>query len=784
MHSSTKLLYVTVILGTCIGCEGVLGLNDYRVKPQEESSQIAETCSTHLDCAGRDVERVSLCTPQRRCLSPQTDQCKLLSRAAPDARALVLGSLFSVSGGNAGSGAAYDTARQNAVVMAVDEINERGGVPALGSAVPRKLILVSCDTSGGAEEAARQLVKLGAVAVVGPADSDAVLSVSTKQTISAGTLLISPTATSSSIKDLLDADLSWLMSPTVEQRAPLMKLLLAALEQQLVAERTPELKLGVIFDDDTLGQSSLASLQEVKFAGESLSLSGKRSGRVRIDRFPGEATDRAALIAAYRAFAPDVIVLLGQTPLITEWMAPLERSFEMGGDASSATRPYYVVTEAAKSSELLSLAQQVSGLRTRVRGVSVTPTDRARPVFEGFLNRFDARYGEGAGSAPGVGAAYDALYAIVYALSSIEATPVSGARIAGALHWLSGGSELVAVGTSEMSTAFRKLSAHERIATLGTMSELRWDDAGGTRSGALEVFCLAAGDEPPQFVGSGLRWDVAAEQATGSSSGCGVRSLGVPEVVKTGVPAVDSSSGHLDSMPSEIGQPSTPETMTSMPSAGSAAAGSGNPSGSAGRAGAAGRLGGQAAAGSGGAAGGAPVPSLPHRNTLSCGDRRACQLDRGEYCCISELRPVTGPLPTDLTCRSAPTGGAGSAAAGGSCGLSLYCSSDRECEDGQVCCADETSARCTTALECMRMSHRRIECAAPKDCPAGTQCCIRTEQNLSAFSSTLCETRCPVAAGTGTICQTDADCPMEGNNKFVCNQSYVLPTVRVCWPSQ
>ena len=192
MLCSRQLLYVTLVLGVCTGCQGVLGLNDYRVQAEQPVRGSDVACSSHVDCQnGEGADPASVCTPERRCVSARSAQCDILTKPVRDAQALVLGSLFATRDltRTAGSGGAYNAARQSAVVMAVDEINERGGVPALGGGAPRKLILVSCDASGDDEAAGRQLVKLGAIAVVGPAESEAVLNVSMKHTIAAGILL-------------------------------------------------------------------------------------------------------------------------------------------------------------------------------------------------------------------------------------------------------------------------------------------------------------------------------------------------------------------------------------------------------------------------------------------------------------------------------------------------------------------------------------------------------------------------------------------------------------------
>jgi hypothetical protein len=389
----------------------------------------------------------------------------------------------------------------------------------------------------------------------------------------------------------------------------------------------------------------------------------------------------------------------------------------------------------------------------------------AVPVYESFQNRYDARFGDGLSSASGAAFAYDAAYAVAYALARVPMHAESGVGIADGFGWLAGSDAFISVGPVGMSTAFRKLGAGERIAALGTMAPLRWDERGGTTAGAVEVWCIGSGEDGMRFASSGLSLDVAANEVTGSFAACTAPSITThvtgepPTGGGQGTPAESSTTQPMSEL--DAGAPSQPPAM--MPEGGrEAAAGSG------------GTL---AHAGAGGhgmmppSAAGAGAPG-EQRTQIACGEG-SCNLGAGQQCCISALRPYTGPRAEDVSCRDALS----------SCELSLRCASDRECNPGTICCANDKSASCVQPSQCEAPMVRHLGCENSRECGAGKECCIHITNDATTFTSVACEDECSAAMGGGHVCESDAECKQISTN-LVCNTSWVLPSIKVCWPQQ
>src|SRR5262249_2392884 len=159
--------------------------------------------------------------------------------------------------------------RQQSAMLAVTQINNVGGVPS-SSAVPRKLVMVSCDESTDLMRVSDHLVnELHVPAIVGPNTSQDTLDLSTSVSVKGDTVVISPTAVASSIGALLDNDLTWLMVPTDVQRAPLMISQINVLEKSLEADRgTTSIKLGIVFRNDALGVGTQTSLNDLVLNGK------------------------------------------------------------------------------------------------------------------------------------------------------------------------------------------------------------------------------------------------------------------------------------------------------------------------------------------------------------------------------------------------------------------------------------------------------------------------------------------------------------------------------------
>jgi hypothetical protein len=314
-----------------------------------------------------------------------------------------------------------------------------------------------------------------------------------------------------------------------------------------------------------------------------------------------------------------------------------------------------------------------------------------------------------------------------------------------------------------MSTAFQKLSAGERVSALGTMNVLQWDDNGSTRAGALEVWCIGVSDDAVRFSGSGLMLDVASRALQGSWNPCTSPGVMTQETGTSGqnMPKPDQIPSH-----DETQTPGEPRAGSPAPNQGSAGAGGSMSFAQAGAGGAA-----QPPA-TAGQSGHAAPPR--HTTNIECGSR-SCSLQSAEHCCISVVRPYTGPEPQDLACRPDSN-------TTGMCELALHCSSDTECAPGTVCCATDHSSVCMDSAQCTALSARRLGCESAQDCPSDSVCCIRITSDATTFVSTTCDRDCSPLQGGGRLCLNDDECTAV-SPQLACKPSYVLPSVKVCWPA-
>jgi ABC-type branched-subunit amino acid transport system substrate-binding protein len=509
----------------CAGCNSILGLDDLRVGARADAG-LAGMCTSNRECSDRasasddgGAMAPAVCVkPEGRCVELLTPDCTRITGNYLDDNAIVLGSLFSTTGAQAST----NLQREQSVVLAVEEINAAGGIPAGStSAAGRPLVLVSCDEVVDLLRAGTHLVNdLRVPAIVGPNTSQDTLDLSAARTIAAGTLVLSPTAVASSIADLVDDELTWSMVPSDVQRAPLMIEQLGELEQALRTQRqTAQLRLGVIFRNDALGTGTRVALNSLVWNGRPLADASNLGEHVRIDAYDFKQLDQSALVDAYAQFAPDVIVLAGTAESVTNIMQPLEQRWDAAG-VPVASRPYYVAIDSAKVPELLAAVKDNDDLRRRVRGTGVTPDVQSRAVYDAFKVDYQQRFPGSAASISGMGPAYDATYAIAYSLAAMHAEPIGGASIAQGLRRLSGSPALMEIGPTRILAAFQRLAAGESISAVGTFGPLHWDQNGAVLGGTIEIWCIGVANAMPTYQSSGIVLDIATQQIRGTYAPC------------------------------------------------------------------------------------------------------------------------------------------------------------------------------------------------------------------------------------------------------------------------
>jgi ABC-type branched-subunit amino acid transport system substrate-binding protein len=498
-------------------CNSITGLNDFSVN---DSAAVAE-CRTNSECGaepapgsmGSDAGPSVCVMPEGRCARLKSEDCTTITGDVDD-DSIVIGSLFATVGAQA----ATNVQRQQSAILAVQQINAVGGVPAGSAGSPRKLVLVSCDAATHLMGAASHLVDdLHVPAIVGPNTSQDTLDVSNQYSVRGNTVLMSPTAVASSVAALVDNDLTWLMVPNDVQRAPLMISQIKDLETQLKSERTlTTVKLGVVFRDDALGTGTRTSLNALVLNGKPLSDTINFGKNVMIDPYDYKQADQHVILEKYLGLLPDIMVLAGTAEAVTNVMKPLEEGWPQG-----KPRPYYVLIDSVKVPDLISLVTGNEDLRRRVRGTGITPAPESAPVYSSFKLDYQVAFPGSSPNTSGMGSAYDATFAIAFAAAATHGQAVTGTTIASGLRRLAGGATSIEVGGTKALQAFQRLAAGEKIAAIGTFAPLDWDMNGAVVGGTLEMWCIGVNGSTPAYQSSGLTFDLANQQPIGQYTQCG-----------------------------------------------------------------------------------------------------------------------------------------------------------------------------------------------------------------------------------------------------------------------
>jgi ABC-type branched-subunit amino acid transport system substrate-binding protein len=517
----SRLCSVVLACTAVVGCNALLGLDDLSVQVNDVDGSTAEAgaeCSTNLDCnvdAGSDGNAAAICKkPEGRCVPLLSPDCRNITGDYKDDRSILIGSMFSVTGAQAGT----NLPRQQSAVLAVEEINKAGGVPrGTTSADARPLLLVSCDESVDLLRAGRHLVEdLGIQAIIGPNTSQDVLDLSNKLTIEAGVLSMTPSGLASSIADLLDNNLTWQMAPNDVQRGPIMIQQINALEASLKEQRdVAHVKLAVVFRDDALGVGTRVSLNSLVLNGKPLIDPLNLGMNVRIDPYDFTQADQRGLIEQYVQFLPDIVVLAGTADIVPNVMLPIEQHWPSG-----KPRPIYLTIDPVKSAELLNAAASNDDLRQRIRGTGTTPSARSRATYDAFRVSYELRYPGAQANGSGLGPSYDTAYAIAFAMAAIRDLPITGQNLVQGLARLSGGASDIEVQSTQVLAGFQRLVAGQSINAIGTFGPLAWGPNGAMLGGTLEVWCIGVAAGKAGYQSSGLTLDLVNGRTSGEYTPC------------------------------------------------------------------------------------------------------------------------------------------------------------------------------------------------------------------------------------------------------------------------
>ncbi|MCB9523077.1 MAG: ABC transporter substrate-binding protein [Myxococcales bacterium] len=350
---------------------------------------------------------------------------------------------------SSGALGAFGPSMAQAAFLAVDEVNQING---LGN---RKLALIVCDTATDADQSVRLaqwLVQQAKVpAILGPAGSTNALRAFNEAALAGQAVLITPSATSPALTDQQDQNLLWRTAPSdaIQGRA---------ISAYLQAEGLQ--KVAVVNRDDAYG-NGLTEAIRVSLCNARACTEANYFNR----RYTEGAGDLSSVFAQVQGFGPDVLVLI----------AYVEDGVELVNLAALAGIRRLILADGTKDTAML---EQVNDPQALADAVGTAPAAPAGDIYQAFLQRYTAQWGEG----PGVfnAQSYDAMYLLAFAAgAAAEQGELTGPALAQVLARLSAGPRIQAGPTDfNRGMGLLRASAEATVDYVGASGELDFDGNG------------------------------------------------------------------------------------------------------------------------------------------------------------------------------------------------------------------------------------------------------------------------------------------------------------------
>lgn len=465
-------------------------------------------CTTNKACAEQAGQPAICVKATGFCSALKSEDCQTIFQepgALDRDDAVLLGMMFPMSGENAAS----EKSRINAVELARRHIHKSAsGLPGVGGGPSRPLVLLACDDAKDPVRAANHLAKdLRVPAIVGPAFSGVTTTVAKEVTIPAGTLVISPSATSPTLTDLADNGLVWRTAPSdVIQSLAMVQVVGTKLEPEvrtaLSLTASDKIRVAVVHKGDAYGTGLATALfKTLKFNGATAAANADDYKQLDYgDPQKTAAADQAATykktVDAIVAFKPHILVTIGTTEAVSEIFAKVEAGW------TDPVRPRHLVSDGLQVPEMLAQVGTNDQLRRRVLG-TIPGVPGAN--YEGFKVAFDGAFPDTPADSYSAGA-YDATLLLGFAIASVGNKPLTGALINEGLKRTIPGPKAVLVNAdvNEINKGFTAM-AGDGIDFNGASGPLDFDPATGEAPADIQIWCLkAASGKPFAFSPSGL----------------------------------------------------------------------------------------------------------------------------------------------------------------------------------------------------------------------------------------------------------------------------------------
>ncbi len=487
------------------------------------------TCTAKA-CTEQNGGEPSICVSDK-CVKVKTDECQFVSGAIDNDNAFIIGSLFDLKGTDKIAGGF----RQNSVELAVQEINQAGGVPTADGCGARPLAYVSCDESisfnadAGIEapsrrRAAKHLAEeLKVIGIVGPGNSNNTIEIGTNITNPAKTMIIAPTAGAAEITTIANATqdgtrVLWRLVPS----DALQGKAISKYGEKVAAELNKgTLKAAIVNRDDAFGRGLRDGVKQYfnlngKPWGDAANAANVLDVSYPTSVKPGDANATAA-VTALIAHAPDIIFWFGLGEITPSIIVPYEAG-------NPTTRPMWLSTTSGQRNEIInSLGTdanfKASGIQARIRGTSAQLTTSLSQDFFNF--RYKTKYPEPKTLIFGQTQAYDGTYLIALAAAAAKPTyaPLASIEVAKGMSKTVGGTEVVNVGPTKLKPALEKLRTGGAIDFNGASGTLDFDPAVGEAPGDYAIWCVRTdpNTSTPVFENvTGMTWKYATNTLDGT----------------------------------------------------------------------------------------------------------------------------------------------------------------------------------------------------------------------------------------------------------------------------
>jgi len=447
----------------------------------------ATGCTSNLQCI-EDNGGLPFVCKAGTCVSVLSEECQTLLGGldvlhTDDMR--LLGALLPLSGDRADLG----RAESNAIDLAIQELNAVvGGLPAESGAVAMGALV--CDETVDPIRAAAHLVNVGAVALIGPSEGEHAAAVATQVTIEAGVLSLSPRSDDPALASLDDGGLAWQLSPSVAASGVAIASVLTRVEADMGVS---PLRVAVVAGTDARSQATMeVLLDSMTFNGVDAA-ENANGGNLRV-----LAIEAAGDLPVGYGVGADVVIVL--TPQLLSEVVPAV-------EGTSVEEPTWIAGPVPEGFAAPLASPDLAG---RAFGVRVG-LPRDRQAFQLLSIHYSAEYGTELPE--DAAAAYDAAYALFYAMVAAGEEGRDGAALATALGRLLSPGTKLHVGPGDLSAGMSALASGGSIDLDGASGSLDLDIETGEAPRVQHVLCNDGGG----LVESGAVFDLASQQLEGTS---------------------------------------------------------------------------------------------------------------------------------------------------------------------------------------------------------------------------------------------------------------------------